>query len=135
MVWECTAGQFNWFYDCDETVHIIEGDVIITTETGTVTASAGSSFFFPAGSRATWQVNSYVRKVAFLRHTLPGPAGAMLRGWKRIFERSVVHPLKAPVRRSLAEMRVVLAWLLSIPLTLGGAMGLFYMLSGTLVGE
>ena len=129
MVWECTAGRFNWFYSCDETVHIVEGDVTITTATGTVIASPGNSFFFPAGSWATWQVGSYVRKVAFLRLTLPRPAGVMLRGWKKIFEGSVMQPMKVPVRRGLAKMRIAVAWLLA------AAMGLLYMLSGALEGE
>jgi uncharacterized cupin superfamily protein len=114
MVWECTAGRFNWFYACDETVHVVEGDVILTTAAGTIRLSAGSSFFFPAGHWATWQVDSYVRKVAFLRHTLPRPAGAVLRGWKRIAERPVMQPMKAPVRRGLAEISIALAWLLSL---------------------
>jgi hypothetical protein len=39
--------------------------------------------------------------------------------------------MKVPAGRSLAGMRVVLAWLVSIPVTLAAAMGLLYMLSGT----
>ena len=34
MVWECTAGRFNWHYSEDETVVIISGEVFITTEKG-----------------------------------------------------------------------------------------------------
>ena len=132
MIWECTAGRFNWFYSCDETVHIVEGDVTITTATGTVIASPGSAFFFPAGSSATWQVDSYVRKVAFLRHTLPRPAGAALRGWKKVFERGVMQPMRVPVRRGLATMRIVLTGLLSM---LAAVMGLIYMLLGALERE
>ncbi len=135
MVWDCTAGRFNWFYSCDETVHIVEGDVVLTTAAGTLTLSAGSAFFFPAGSWATWQVDDYVRKVAFLRHTLPRPAGAMLRGWKRIAERRLVRPMRTPVRRGLAKMRIALAWLLTVPVTLAAAMGLFYALSAVFEGE
>lgn len=135
MVWECTAGRFNWFYSCDETVHIVEGEVMITTAAGTLSASPGSAFFFPAGSWATWQVDAYVRKVAFLRHTLPRPAGAVLRAWKKIFESGPVQPVKAPVRRGVAKARIVLAWLLSIPVTFAAAMGLLYTLAGVLEGE
>ena len=84
MIWDCTPGVFNWFYDCDETVHVLEGQVTLITETGTCTVKAGEAIFFPGGSWATWHVTTYVRKIAFLRHTLPLPAGLILRLWKRI---------------------------------------------------
>ena len=84
MIWDCTAGVFNWYYDCDETVHIIEGEVTLVTDTGTCCVKAGDAVFFPGGTSATWHVDVYVRKIAFLRHTLPFPAGMMLRVWKRI---------------------------------------------------
>ena len=29
-VWDCTAGSFDWQFGCDETVHILEGEVIVT---------------------------------------------------------------------------------------------------------
>jgi len=134
MVWDCTAGRFNWFYNCDETVHILEGEVTITTAAGTFSASPGRALFFPAGSWATWQVDAYVRKVAFLRHTLPRPAGAVLRAWKKLRERGVLQPVNMPVRSGVAKIRVALAWLLSIPMTLA-AMGLLYMLAGVLESE
>jgi hypothetical protein len=131
MVWDCTAGRFNWFYTCDETVHVVDGGVVLTTIAGTVTLSAGEAFFFPAGSWATWQVDNYIRKVAFLRHPLPRPAGAMLRGWKRIVEPRAVHPVRFPIGR-FVETRTLLAWLLSVPATFAVAMGLFYALAGAL---
>lgn len=33
-LWDCTAGRFNWFYDVDETVYLIEGCVIIKDHAG-----------------------------------------------------------------------------------------------------
>ncbi|MDB5393254.1 MAG: cupin [Rhodospirillales bacterium] len=84
MIWDCTAGRFNWFYDCDETVHVTEGAVILTTATGMRAVAAGDVIFFPAGSQATWQVDQYIRKIAFLRQTLPTAAGFALRVWKRL---------------------------------------------------
>jgi uncharacterized cupin superfamily protein len=72
LFWECTAGRFNWFYDIDETVCLLEGSVTIKDETGTVhRMCAGDTIFFPAGSRAEWSVETYVRKVAFCRAPLP----------------------------------------------------------------
>jgi uncharacterized cupin superfamily protein len=84
MIWDCTAGLFNWFYLYDETVHVLEGKVVVTTATGSRTIAAGDAIFFPAGSSATWHVDSYVRKIAFLRQVLPPPAAWGLRAWMRV---------------------------------------------------
>jgi uncharacterized cupin superfamily protein len=72
-LWDCTAGKFNWFYDIDETVYLLEGSVIIKDSSGGEGRhlSAGDTIFFPAGSKAEWTVEHYVRKVAFLRTPLP----------------------------------------------------------------
>jgi uncharacterized protein len=71
-LWDCTAGKFNWFYDIDETVYLIEGSVIIKDHAGGVShVKAGESIFFPAGSSAEWTVPKYVRKFAILRAPLP----------------------------------------------------------------
>jgi uncharacterized protein len=71
-LWDCTAGRFNWHYDVDETVYIIEGSVTLRDHEGTTrTMNAGDTVFFPAGSSAEWHVETYIRKVAFLRVPLP----------------------------------------------------------------
>src|SRR3984885_1975656 len=71
-MWDCTAGKFNWFYDIDETVYLIEGSVIIKDHAGGVNhVSAGETIFFPAGSSAEWTIPNYVRKFAILRAPLP----------------------------------------------------------------
>jgi uncharacterized cupin superfamily protein len=71
-LWDCTAGKFNWFYDIDETVYLIEGSVIIKDHAGgACRVSAGETIFFPAGSSAEWTVPNYVRKFAILRAPLP----------------------------------------------------------------
>ena len=72
MAWDCNAGQFHWYYDIDETVHIVEGEVSITTDDKQVAIlRPGDVAFFPAGSHAIWQVDRYVRKVAFCRAPPP----------------------------------------------------------------
>jgi hypothetical protein len=74
FLWDCSAGRFNWFYDIDETVYIIEGSVIIKDAAhGVRQVNAGDTIYFPAGSTAEWTVPRYVRKVAFLRGPLPRP--------------------------------------------------------------
>ncbi len=71
--WDCTAGRFNWFYSFDETLHILEGSVTLKFPSGaTRRVVAGDTIFFPAGSRAEWTVDNYVRKLAFCRTPVPG---------------------------------------------------------------
>lgn len=73
-LWDCTAGTFRWFFAWDETVHILEGDVHVTAEDGSVhVLHAGDVAYFKAGTWATWRVDTYVRKVAFLRRPFPAP--------------------------------------------------------------
>jgi uncharacterized cupin superfamily protein len=88
-VWDCTAGKFNWFYDIDETICLVEGSVIIRDHRGaTRKLVAGDTAFFPAGSSAEWTVEEYVRKIAFLRQPLPKSvqrAKRVYRALKRLF--------------------------------------------------
>ena len=72
IVWDCTAGTFNWFYDIDETVHVIEGSVTVSDGVNPPkTLKPGDVAFFPAGTKAHWHVENYVRKVAFCQRPLP----------------------------------------------------------------
>ncbi len=72
LIWDCTAGKFNWFYGIDETVYVIEGAVIVKDPSGmTRRVVAGETIFFPAGSQAEWTVEKYIRKVAFCRSPMP----------------------------------------------------------------
>jgi uncharacterized protein len=67
VMWDCTAGSFNWFYDIDETVCVMEGYVIVCDSAGdSRTLFEGDIFFFPAGTRFQWTVPRYVRKLAFI---------------------------------------------------------------------
>lgn len=73
-IWDCTAGEFRWFFGWDETVMILEGDVHITTEDGVERVlRTGDVAFFAGGTWASWRVDTYVRKVAFLRKPFPKP--------------------------------------------------------------
>ncbi|WP_283196416.1 cupin domain-containing protein [Rhizobium sp. AN80A] len=73
-IWDCTAGEFRWFFGWDETVMILEGEVHITADDGTERIlRAGDVAFFAGGTWASWRVDNYVRKVAFLRKPFPKP--------------------------------------------------------------
>lgn len=73
-VWDCTAGEFDWTFGGDETVHILEGEVIVQTPTGPRTLRPGDVALFAAGSTCRWQVPVYVKKLAFCREPTPRTA-------------------------------------------------------------
>jgi uncharacterized cupin superfamily protein len=80
MVWECSAGKFNWHYDFDETVYILEGSVVVESDTFKVTRfGPGDVVYFKKGASAKWHVKEHVRKLAFCRHTQPWLVGTALR--------------------------------------------------------
>ena len=72
VIWDCTAGRFNWIYDIDETIYVLEGSVLIKDQTGNSRrVAAGETIFFRAGSQAEWTVEGYIRKIAFFRTPVP----------------------------------------------------------------
>jgi uncharacterized protein len=80
IVWDCSKGKFNWYYDFDETIHIIDGSVTIEDGHNPArTLGPGDVIFFPAGSHAVWTVDNYVRKVAFCRRILPDAVGMIFK--------------------------------------------------------
>ena len=95
-VWECTAGRFRWYFDRDETVHIISGEVRISGDGVPETwLRAGDAALFRAGTWAVWFVPSYVLKHAVLRNELPGPLRLQLsygRRVKRLLRRALGRP-------------------------------------------
>ena len=84
LVWDCTPGKFNWFYDTDETIHILEGTV--TLDDGHVAPrrlGPGDVVFFPKGAQVRWHVESHVRKLAYFRHALPKPVEVLARAARK----------------------------------------------------
>src|SRR5471032_2096515 len=72
VVWACTAGSFTWRYDSDETIYFLDGNVAIRAPgMPEQLFGAGDSIHFSRGAVATWTVDSYIRKVAFVRRTPP----------------------------------------------------------------
>ena len=80
MVWHCTAGKFNWYYDFDETILILEGGIVLESDTMAPTRyGPGDVIFFKDGAHARWHVESHVKKLAFCRKTQPVWLGFALR--------------------------------------------------------
>jgi uncharacterized cupin superfamily protein len=73
-IWDCTAGRFNWHYDIDETVCVLQGSVLVKEpHGGSRLLEEGDTAFFAAGSSAEWTVQTYIRKVAFMHRPMPAP--------------------------------------------------------------
>ncbi len=80
MVWECSEGRFNWYYDFDETVLILEGSIVLESDGMPPTRyTKGDVIFFKDGAHAKWHVEGRVRKLAFCRKTSPVWFGFALR--------------------------------------------------------
>lgn len=85
VVWDCTAGEFDWRFGVDEWVHILEGAVEVRDEQGAWSElTPGSVALFRAGVVSRWRVRSYVRKVAVCRVAMPVPMGYALRAFVRL---------------------------------------------------
>ncbi len=83
-VWDCTAGTFRWYFGWDETVVILEGEVHVTAEDGSErTLKAGDVGYFRGGTWATWHIDNYVKKIAFVRKPIPMPLSYAFRAWAK----------------------------------------------------
>ena len=89
MVWHCTGGKFDWFYDFDETVLILDGSIVLESDgMPPQRYVAGDVIFFKDGAHARWHIEDRVRKLAFCRKTQPVWLGFALRVFlklKKIF--------------------------------------------------
>ncbi|WP_262048196.1 cupin domain-containing protein [Bradyrhizobium sp. Bra78] len=96
MIWSCTEGKFNWYYDLDETIVIIEGSIVLESKgVPPKRFRAGDVIVFHRGAHAKWHVEGYVKKVAFLRLNNPVPLGFAIRA---------VNKLRSLVARSAPVM-------------------------------
>ena len=98
LLWDCTPGRFEWIYDTDETIHILEGSVVLDDGVAPPrTCVAGDVVFFPAGARVRWTVETHLRKLAFFRRGLPGPAAAIVSNLRNL--KGALRGVKALTRR------------------------------------
>jgi uncharacterized cupin superfamily protein len=85
VVWECTAGTFQWHYGVDESILIVSGEAILLGANGEETRfGPGDVAYFPAGSCCTWRVEESVRKIAVLRETMWPIFGLTLKVCKKL---------------------------------------------------
>jgi uncharacterized protein len=85
MVWHCTEGKFNWYYDFDETILILEGSIVLESDIMPPTRfGPGDVVFFRDGAHARWHVEGHVKKLAFCRKTQPVLLGFALRVFSKI---------------------------------------------------
>lgn len=84
-IWECTAGRFRWYFGCDETVVILDGEVHVTAEDGTErTLRKGDIAYFKPKTWAVWEIRSHVRKIAFVRRPFPMAVAHAWRAFKAL---------------------------------------------------
>ena len=79
-VWACDGpSTFEWRFDLDETVYVLEGRVEVTYLGRQFTLEPGQTAVFKAGTRAVWHVPAHLRKVFKLHH--PGRLALWWRQW------------------------------------------------------
>jgi uncharacterized cupin superfamily protein len=85
IVWECSEGKFDWYYDLDETILILEGSIVLENDMISPTRySPGDVIFFKDGAHAKWHVEGHVKKLAFFRKTQPVLFALALRVYSKV---------------------------------------------------
>lgn len=69
-IWDCTAGIFHRHFNWDETVD---------EDGNAYTLRAGDMGYFTARSSATWRIDNYMKKAAFIRRPFPSPLATLYR--------------------------------------------------------
>ncbi len=66
--WSCTPGEFDWHFEGDEFVHLLEGEVTVTAKTGEAyRLQSGDIAYFASGADTTWHVVATVKKFFVIR--------------------------------------------------------------------
>lgn len=85
VIWSCTEGKFNWYYDVDETIMILEGSIMLESEgLPPRRYGVGDVILFRDGAHVKWHVTSHVKKIAFFRQTLPFGLGYAVRAINKL---------------------------------------------------
>lgn len=106
VVWETTKGKFRWYFGIDETVNVLDGEVFVTDEKNVEhRLGPGDVAYFPGGSWSVWRVPDRLRKIAFIRHGVSGPAALVARVWDRIAGWFSSAPPKPPMAAAPATAK------------------------------
>ena len=108
--WDCTAGTFHWYFWVEETVHILEGEVLVRDAQGRhALLRPGDVAVMPANTWMVWHVERYVRKLAVCRYPVPYPLGGLVRRLQQYRSRFGLRRLPpAPPRRQPGTFTVPL---------------------------
>ena len=102
LIWDCTPGKFVWHYTTEETIHILQGTIVLDDGHGPARRlGPGDVVFFPAGAKVHWHVVEHVRKLAFFRRQLPKPVEMVVRRLRQA--KHVVQRNKAPAKGWMNE--------------------------------
>ena len=61
-VWTCGVSEFDWYYDSEEICLILEGEVIVSYDSKSVSFAEGDYVVFPKGLSCIWKVIKPVKK-------------------------------------------------------------------------
>ena len=85
LIWSCAEGKFNWYYDVDETIMILEGSIVLESEGMPPRRyGVGDVILFRHGAHVKWHVERHVKKIAFFRQTLPFGLGYVVRAINKL---------------------------------------------------
>ena len=65
--WGCGVSEFDWYYDAEEVCLILEGEVTVSYDGGSVTINEGDYVVFSQGLSCVWQVTKPIKKHYFFR--------------------------------------------------------------------
>lgn len=85
IIWQCTEGKFEWHYDSEETIHFLEGQVVISADGMPPRRfGPGDIVYFKKGAVANWHIEKRIRKLAFFRRPLPSVVGKVINLAKKV---------------------------------------------------
>ena len=61
-IWTCGVSEFDWYYDSEETCLIVEGEVVVSYGSKSVSFAEGDYVVFSKGLSCVWQVKRAVKK-------------------------------------------------------------------------
>lgn len=61
-IWTCEVSEFDWEYSERESCLLLEGEVEVSGDFGSVTFGIGDYVVFPRGLKCRWKVTKPVRK-------------------------------------------------------------------------